>query len=218
MQRIVDVVFAVTGLVLFLPFAIPIMIALRLTGEGKIFYHQPRVGYRGEIFKLIKFATMLEDSPNLLSGDITLKDDPRVLPMGKFLRSTKINEVPQILNILKGDMALVGPRPLTPRNFALYSEEVRKDIVRVRPGLTGIGSIVFRDEESILAGSEKSHLDCYADEISPYKGALELWYIRNRSLWLDLKIVLLTAWVVLFPRSDLHTRLIGGLPPRPRLD
>jgi lipopolysaccharide/colanic/teichoic acid biosynthesis glycosyltransferase len=215
MQRIVDVVFAVTVLVLFLPFAIPIMIALRLTGEGKIFYYQPRVGYRGEIFRLIKFATMLEDSPNLLSGDITLRNDPRVLPLGKFLRSTKINEVPQILNILKGDMALVGPRPLTPRNFALYSKDVRKEIVRVRPGLTGIGSIVFRDEESILAASDKSYLDCYADEISPYKGALEQWYIRNRSLWLDLKIVLLTAWVVLFPRSDLYTRLIGGLPPRP---
>ena len=215
MRRLIDVVFAVTGLILFLPFAIPIMIALRLTGEGKIFYFQPRVGYQGRIFKLVKFATMLEESPNLLSGDITLKNDPRVLPLGKFLRTTKINEIPQLLNILKGDMTIIGPRPLTPRNFAVYAEEVKKELVQVTPGLTGIGSIVFRDEESVLANSPKSYLECYTNDISPYKGALEQWYIRNRSLGLDLKILFLTAWVVLFPSSNLYTRFLKGLPKRP---
>ncbi len=214
MKRLIDVVFAVTGLVMFLPLAIPIMIALRLTGEGKIFYFQPRVGYQGRIFRLVKFATMLEDSPNLLSGDITLKNDPRVLPLGKFLRITKINEIPQLVNILKGDMTIIGPRPLTPRNFTVYPEDVKKEVVQVRPGLTGIGSIVFRDEESILANSPKSYLDCYANDISPYKGALEQWYICNRSPGLDLKIIFLTAWVVLFPRSNLHTRFLKGLPTR----
>jgi lipopolysaccharide/colanic/teichoic acid biosynthesis glycosyltransferase len=215
MRRLIDVVFAVTCLVLFLPLAIPIMIALRLTGEGKIFYFQPRVGYQGRIFKLVKFATMLEDSPNLLSGDITLKNDPRVLPLGKFLRITKINEVPQILNILRGDMTIIGPRPLTPRNFAVYPEEVKKELVQVRPGLTGIGSIVFRDEESILANSPKSYLECYTNDISPYKGTLEQWYIRNRTFGLDLKILFLTAWVVLFPCSNLHMRFLKELPKRP---
>ena len=215
MRRLIDVVFAVTGLVLFLPLAIPIMIGLRLTGEGKIFYFQPRVGYQGRIFKLVKFATMLEESPNLLSGDITLKNDPRVLPLGKFLRTTKINEIPQLLNILKGDMTIIGPRPLTPRNFAVYAEDVKKELVQVTPGLTGIGSIVFRDEESVLANSPKSYLECYTNDISPYKGALEQWYIRNRSLGLDLKILFLTAWVVLFPRSNLHTMFLRGLPKRP---
>jgi lipopolysaccharide/colanic/teichoic acid biosynthesis glycosyltransferase len=148
------------------------------------------------------------------TGDITLKGDPRVLPLGRFLRKTKINEIPQVINLLKGDMTLVGPRPLTPRNFALYPELIKEEIVKVRPGLTGVGSIIFRDEESILARSSKSYLDAYRDEISVYKGALELWYIRNRSLLLNMKIIMLTAWVILFKESTLSERVLKGLPRR----
>ena len=111
-------------------------------------------------------------------------------------------------------MTLVGPRPLTPRNFALYPELIKEEIVKVRPGLTGVGSIIFRDEESILARSSKSYLDAYRDEISVYKGALELWYIRNRSLLLNMKIIMLTAWVILFKESTLPERVLKGLPRR----
>jgi lipopolysaccharide/colanic/teichoic acid biosynthesis glycosyltransferase len=214
MIRTIDILFSLLLILLFLPFGLVIALALRLTGEGKIFYFQPRVGFQGQIFRLAKFATMLEDSPNLGTGDITLKGDPRVLPLGRFLRKTKINEIPQVINLLKGDMTLVGPRPLTPRNFALYPELIKEEIVKVRPGLTGVGSIIFRDEESILARSSKSYLEAYRDEISVYKGELELWYIRNRSLLLNMKIIMLTAWVILFKESTLSERVLKGLPRR----
>jgi lipopolysaccharide/colanic/teichoic acid biosynthesis glycosyltransferase len=214
MKRLLDILFSSILIVLFFPFGLVLAIILRVTGEGKIFYFQPRVGYQGTIFQLTKFATMLEDSPNLGTRDITLKDDPRVLPVGGFLRKTKINEIPQVFNLLKGDMTLVGPRPLTPRNFKLYPERIKKEIVKVKPGLTGVGSIIFRDEESIISNSSKNYLECYRDEIAAYKGDLELWYIKNQNLGLDLKIVMLTVWVLLFKNSKLPFRLLRGLPQR----
>jgi lipopolysaccharide/colanic/teichoic acid biosynthesis glycosyltransferase len=214
MKRAVDIVFSMTLILLFLPFGLVLAIVLRLTGEGKVFYFQPRIGFGGKAFKLVKFATMLENSPHLGSGDITLKGDSRVLPIGRFLRMTKINEIPQVLNVIKGDMTLVGPRPLTPKNFALYPERVKEEIVKVRPGVTGVGSIVFRDEESILAGSSKSYLEAYRDEIAIYKGELELWYMKNRNFFLDMKIIMLTGWVVLFKDSALPYRVLKSLPRR----
>ncbi len=214
MKRALDILFSLILIVLFFPFGVILATILRLTGEGKIFYFQPRVGYQGTIFKLTKFATMLEDSPNLGARDITLKDDPRVLPVGRFLRKAKINEIPQVFNLLKGDMTLVGPRPLTPSNFNLYPERVKKEIVKVKPGLTGVGSIIFRDEESIISNSSKNYLECYREDIAIYKGELELWYINNHSLVLDLKIVMLTPWVLLFKDSKLPFRLLRGLPQR----
>lgn len=214
MKRLLDLTFAMAVLIAFLPLGLFIAVVLRLTGEGKIFYLQPRVGRNGKTFKMIKFATMLEDSPNLGSGDITLKEDPRVLPVGKILRKTKLNEVPQVINILKGEMSVVGPRPLTRKNFDLYPEDVKRDIVKVPPGLTGIGSITHRDEESIIARSSKTYLDCYREEIAPYKGMLEQWYIANRSFTTDLKIILLTAWVLVFPESVAYRRIFPDLPER----
>jgi lipopolysaccharide/colanic/teichoic acid biosynthesis glycosyltransferase len=214
MKRLIDLVFSVLLVVLFLPAAIPIMVILRLTGEGKVFYRQPRMGKGGRTFQMYKFATMLEDSPNLGAGDITLKGDPRVLPFGDILRKLKINEVPQVINILKGDMTLVGPRPLTPKNFDMYPDDVKRQVSAMTPGLTGIGSIVFRDEESIIAKSSKPFLECYRDEIAPHKGALEQWYSRNQNLWVDLKIVFLTAWLVLFPQSTVYAAAFPDLPRR----
>src|SRR4030042_4942737 len=214
MKRAVDLLFSLITIIIFLPFGLVLAILLRLTGEGKIFYCQPRVGYPGNIFKMVKFATMLEDSPNLGTGDITLKDDPRVLPLGRFLRQTKINEIPQVFNLLKGDMTLVGPRPLTPRIFDLYPEHVKKEIVNVRPGLTGVAAIIFRDEASIISRSSKNYLEFCREEIAVYKGNLELWYIKNQNFFLDLKIVMLTVWVILFKDSRLPFRVLNDLPPR----
>jgi lipopolysaccharide/colanic/teichoic acid biosynthesis glycosyltransferase len=214
MKRLIDLVGSLLLLLPFLPFGLVICAILRLTGEGKVFYLQPRVGQHGRVIQLIKYVTMLEDSPNLGSGDITLKNDPRVLPVGRFLRKAKLNEVPQLLNVLKGDMSLVGPRPLTAKTFQHYAEDVQAEIKKVKPGLTGIGSIVFRDEERILNESSKSYLECYREDIAPYKGRLELWYIQNRSLLVDVKILLLTAWVVFFPESKLYFRFFGELPQR----
>jgi lipopolysaccharide/colanic/teichoic acid biosynthesis glycosyltransferase len=214
MRRVIDVMFASIVILAALPLWVAIAIVLRFTGEGKVFYFQERVGFEGKLFRLAKFVTMLEDSPNLGSGDITLQNDSRVLPFGRILRNTKLNEIAQVINLLKGDMTLVGPRPLTPGNFNCYPDLVQREIVKVKPGLTGLGSIVFTDEESIIANSRKEPLDCYRDEIAAYKGELEMWYISHRSMWLDFKIVLLTVWVLLFRGSTLYEKVLKGLPSR----
>ncbi len=214
MKRALDIILSALALLVFLPFGIVFAIALRLTGEGEIFYLQPRVGKGRKTFGLIKFATMLKDSPNLGTGDITVKSDPRMMPLGPFLRKTKLNEVPQLLNIIKGDMSIVGPRPLTPKNFSYYPESSRKKIAQLTPGLTGIGSIVFRDEESLIAQSQKEYIDCYKEDISPYKGMLEEWYHDHMSFKTDILIIFLTSWVIISPNSYLYKRVFKDLPER----
>jgi len=160
----------------------------------------------------LKFATMLKNSPSLPGGDITKANDPRVLPFGKFLRKTKLNEVPQLINILKGDISIVGPRPLTPKTFAFYPDHVQAALRDVKPGLTGIGSIVFRDEEKIMSHSSGDHTDFYQDYISPYKGELELWFKSHDSLSNYFLLVAITAWVVLFPQSRIVWKIFKDLP------
>ncbi len=159
---------------------------------------------------------MLKDSPNMGSGSITLRNDPRVTPMGGFLRKTKINELPQIFNILLGDISLVGPRPLVDKTFNAYTEGVRSVIYKVKPGLTGIGSIVFRDEESLISNSELEPHTYYEKVIAPYKGELEMWYQKNASFVTDLKIIFLTAWAIFNANSSLHYRVWKTLPPKPK--
>lgn len=213
-KRSLDLLFSGLALLLLLPFLLPLVVLLRLTGEGEMFYLQTRVGYRGRKFKLIKFATMLKASPEIGTRTITIKDDPRVLPLGRLLRKAKINELPQILNVLKGDMTLVGPRPLTEDNFALYSDKVQQVILRNAPGVTGIGSVVFRDEESLLSLQQGPARDYVQREIAPYKGALELWYDQHKSFLVDSKLIILTALVILWPTSELHSRFFRDLPSR----
>jgi lipopolysaccharide/colanic/teichoic acid biosynthesis glycosyltransferase len=150
MTRLVDMVLSAIFISWVLPLWIIVIPVLRLTGEGEIFYRQARVGKNGKRFNLLKFATMLKNSPNLGTGELTVHNDPRVLPVGRFLRKSKINELPQLLNVLLGDMSLVGPRPQTPRCFAAFPQEAQNRIMQVRPGLSGIGSILFRGEEKIL--------------------------------------------------------------------
>ena len=215
LKRSLDILLSLIATVVFLPFGLPIALALRCTGEGEVFYVQQRTGRGGKIFGLLKFATMLKNSPNIGTGDITTANDPRVLPLGRFLRKTKLNEVPQVLNILKGDMSIVGPRPLTPKNFSYYSAEDQQIIASMRPGLTGIGSIVFRDEESIIAHSGKPPEQCYREDIAPYKAQLENWYHRHQGLITDLLIIGVTAWVVLRSSSEIHRRIWKDLPPAP---
>ncbi len=213
-KRIFDFTVSLLVLIILLPLFIPVVILLRITGEGEIFYKQDRVGYKNQIFKIWKFATMLKNSPNMGTGDVTLRNDPRVTFMGKFLRMTKINELPQILNILFGDMSLVGPRPLMKVGFDRYSIKHQQSVYNVKPGLTGIGSIVFRDEEKIMTDSDLSPHESYAKEILPYKGALELWYQDHISLYTDFMIIFLTAWVIIFPKSNLPHKAFKDLPSR----
>ena len=216
MPRILDIVLSLFSLLILVPLFIPIVIILLMTGEHKVFYLQSRVGYKNKNFKILKFATMLSNSPNMGTGSLTLKNDSRVLPFGFFLRKTKINELPQILNILIGDLSIVGPRPQMQVDFEKYSDEVQQKIYNVRPGLTGIGSIVFRDEESLISlasENENSH-DFYKRVIAPYKGELEMWYQKDRSLYLDFQLIFITAWAILVPETRIYEKWFKDLPKR----
>jgi lipopolysaccharide/colanic/teichoic acid biosynthesis glycosyltransferase len=213
-KRFFDIILSLVVLIILSPLLLPIVILLKLTGEGYVFYYQKRIGYKNEYFDIIKFATMLKNSPNMGTGSITLRNDPRVLPMGRFLRITKINELPQILNVLRGDMSLVGPRPLVDRTFNAYPEPVRCRVYESRPGITGIGSVVFRDEEEMISKSGLPPHEFYEKYVAPYKGELEIWYNKHKSFWVDIAIIFLTAWVVVFPKSRLVYRVFKDLPER----
>jgi len=214
MQRFLDILLSGVALLVLSPLLVPIAVVLCLTGEHEVFYVQQRVGRGGKLFGLYKFATMLKDSPNLSTGTVTLKNDPRILPAGRFLRKTKINELPQLLNILKGDMSIVGPRPQTQRCFDAFPAASQQAIIRVRPGLSGVGSIIFRDEENLM----HAHADpdrFYDEVIMPYKGGLEEWYVANQGLHTYLLGIAITVWVVVFPKSQAVWRIFRTLPRPP---
>jgi lipopolysaccharide/colanic/teichoic acid biosynthesis glycosyltransferase len=158
---------------------------------------------------------MLKNSPSIGAGDVTVKNDPRVLPVGHFLRKTKLNEVPQLINILVGDMSVVGPRPQTPKNFDYFPPEGKQVILSMRPGLTGIGSIVFRDEESMVEHSGKSVEECYRRFIGPYKAELEKWYRERQNMATYFLLIFITAWVIIRPHSEIYRRIWASLPPFP---
>ncbi len=215
MTRFLDVVLSFLALSVLTPLLLLLVIILRCTGEGEIFYIQQRAGRGGKSFGLYKFATMLKNSPNMGAGEITVQGDPRVLPFGRFLRKTKLNELPQLWNILIGDMSLVGPRPMVLNTYALYSETARLKLNDLRPGLTGIGSIVFRDEESYFADRAEP-MKFYSEHIVPYKSDLELWFVENNTLWLYLKVIFVTAWIVIFPSSGIVEKAFKDIPSLPK--
>ncbi len=212
-KRITDILIATIALILLSPIFIPSIIILLLTGEHEVFYFQKRIGYKNRLFNIWKFATMVKDSPNMGTGEITLRNDPRVTKFGRLLRMTKVNELPQIFNIFKGDMSIVGPRPLMEVSFKLYPENVQLVIYNCKPGMTGIGSLIFRDEEKIISDAADPKT-MYA-AIYPYKGALELWYQQHASLYTDFMIIFLTAWSILAPKNQLTHKIFGDLPARP---
>jgi lipopolysaccharide/colanic/teichoic acid biosynthesis glycosyltransferase len=214
MQRFFDLVFSFLALLALSPLLIPVMLILRFTGEGEVFFTQQRVGKGGETFGLLKFATMLKNSPNLGTGTVTVKNDPRVLPFGRFLRKTKINELPQLLNIVKGDMSIIGPRPQTQRCFDAFPLDAQDVIKTIRPGLSGIGSIVFRGEED-LYDDDQDPAHFYDHVIMPCKGALEAWYVEHRSVGHYFLLIGLTVLVVLSPNSQVVWRALPTLPSVP---
>jgi lipopolysaccharide/colanic/teichoic acid biosynthesis glycosyltransferase len=214
-KRFFDIIFSLVAILLFFPLLIPIIIILKFSGEGEIFYYQKRIGIKNKKFNILKFATMIKNSPNIGDGIYTAKGDSRILPFGHFLRKYKINEIPQIFNIFFGNMSIVGPRPLIYETFIFYSKEVKSVLSNMKPGLSGIGSIVFRDEELILEKAKKKKENFYRDKISPYKGALEVWYSQNISFYTDFMIIFLTVWVVFFPKSNLVYKVFKTLPSKP---
>ena len=211
-KRIIDIIIATIALVLLSPILIPSIIILLFTGEQEVFYFQKRVGYKNKLFDIWKFATMLKNSPSIGTGEITLRNDPRVTGFGKFLRITKINELPQIINVFKGDMSIVGPRPLMEVSVQLYPQEIRDKIYNCKPGMTGIGSLIFRDEEKMI--SDASDPKAMYATIYPFKGALEMWYQQHASLYTDFMIIFLTAWSIIFAKNQLVNKIFKDLPKR----
>ncbi len=216
MIRILDIILSGLALVLLAPLLLSIMIILKLTGEHEVFYFQERIGKDGKPFYLWKFATMISNSQNMEGGYITTKNDSRVLPFGKFLRKSKINELPQLINILIGDMSVVGPRPKVNAHLAFYPQETLDEILSIKPGLTGIASLFFRDEESMIAKSTLPPSDFYQSYIGPYKSKLEIWYLSKKSIYMYIKIIALTAWSVVFPRSQAYRKIFKDLPEAPK--
>lgn len=215
LKRLFDILISGTVLLLLSPILLVVVVVLKLSGEGYAFYFQERVGLSGKTMAITKFVTMLKASPTMGTQDITLRNDPRVLPVGRFLRKSKLNEVPQLWDVFVGRMSLVGWRPLVPTGFLDYPQWVQEKIVRIKPGLTGIGSLVFRDEEAIIAKAQAEGRDlrgCYRNDIMPFKGELEGWYVDHASLWTDLKILLATAIAVFFPKWRGFWNWFEGLP------
>jgi len=210
MQYFFDIILSLTILIFLSVPLLLICIILKFTGESEIFYMQDRIGYNGKKFKIIKFATMLKNSPNFGSKNLTLKNDPRILPFGNFLRKTKINELPQLINVLKGEMSLVGPRPLTEDNFQYYSKKKQLIIQSVKPGITGYGSLVFRNEEELL--DFKSSVLFYKTFISSYKSEIEEWYIKNKNLYFYFLCLILTIYIVIFQNNKIIWTTIKKFP------
>jgi lipopolysaccharide/colanic/teichoic acid biosynthesis glycosyltransferase len=216
-KRIFDIISSTIALLFLSPLFLPIMILLKLTSEGEVFYFQERLGMNNKPFKIFKFATMLKNSSKMKGGFITVKNDPRLTFMGGFLRKSKINELPQLFNILLGHMSIIGPRPVMRVSFESYPENIQKVIYDVKPGLSGIGSIIFRDEEEIITKIKNDGgdiWDFYKVTIYPFKGSLELWYQKKKSLFLDLKLIFLTLWVIVFPNSRIYEKWFKDLPKR----
>jgi len=217
LKRFFDILSSGIAIVILSPLLIPVIIGLKLTGEGYVFYKQERVGYKNRRFFIWKFATMLKDSANMTGGIMTTEKDPRITPMGGFLRKSKINELPQLFNIFLGHMSVVGPRPVMKVSFEAYPERIQKVIYNVKPGLTGIGSIIFRDEEKLITGVKNNGGDLwrfYKETIYPFKGELEIWYQNNKSFTLDVKLIFLTALVIFAPTSKLYEKWFKDLPER----
>jgi lipopolysaccharide/colanic/teichoic acid biosynthesis glycosyltransferase len=213
-KRLFDFTASLVALIILLPALIPICIALLLTGEHEVFYFQKRIGYKAKPFYIWKFATMLKNSEKMGTSTITVRNEPRVTFVGKFLRKNKINELPQIINVLIGNMSIVGPRPLVQIGYDAYPDDIRGKVYDSKPGITGIGSIIFRDEEKLISNANLPPKEFYDTVIAPYKGACEMWYNEHKNMVVDLKIIVLTAIVIILPDSKLVNKWFGDLPQR----
>ena len=194
MKRIFDVVFSLIGIIILLPFYILISILILLSGKGGVLYNQERVGRNSVIFKVFKFRTMRPDS--FSKGALTVGSrDPRITEIGYYLRNYKLDELPQLFNVLLGDMSFVGPRPEVKKYTDLYNEEQKK-VLSVRPGITDYASIKFRNENDLLAASDEPE-QLYIDEIMPEKLALNMKYIQDNTIFKDIKIIFDTFYTII---------------------
>lgn len=210
-KRLFDLVTAIIALVLLSPLMLTVMIILRFTGEGSVFFRQERIGKGNKPFTVTKFTTMVKGAAQQGNGGHTVNGDPRILPLGRFLRKSKIDELPQIWHIITGDMSWVGPRPLIPEQHAFYSDEFHHVTEDLAPGVTGIGSLTFRAENEVLSRAE-DHEACYKNEIIPYKAELEKWYYDNHTIWMDIVMMWLTFFAVFSPSANVLRKIYPSIP------
>ncbi len=189
-KAVLDVVGAALGLLVLSPVFVVIAIWIRVDSPGPVFFRQERVGRSGQIFRIHKFRTMVENAERM-GGQITVAADRRITRCGAVLRRTKLDELPQLIDVLQGKMSLVGPRPEVPRYVKLYPEDVRRIVLSVKPGITDPASIDYRNESALLSGSADPELT-YVREILPVKLASYRHYVETRSLWGDVKIIFRT--------------------------
>lgn len=209
--RLLDVCLASIALVALLPIGLLVAAVLATTGERTVFFRQRRVGFRKRIFTIVKFRTMYRGSEVIGTQSLTIKDDPRLLPLGRLLERSKLNEAPQFWNVVRGEMSLVGPRPLIPEHFSLYPRETRERITSVKPGLTGLGSLVLRAEKSLLAEGGLPPREIYTRRIVPRKATLETWYANHKRLALDIRLLSLTTVALVAPNSSWLSRKLRAL-------
>ncbi|MCZ6775278.1 MAG: sugar transferase [Ignavibacteria bacterium] len=188
MRRLFDFTVAFIGLLVLSPLLLIIGIAIKLHDMGPIFYHTQRVGLNGQLFGLYKFRTMVREADVDAPG-LTAAEDRRITALGLFLRRYKLDELPQLINVLRGEMSLVGPRPEDPRFVAVYTVDQRK-VLTFQPGITSPASIFFKREEMLL--TEDDWVQKYSERILPRKLAIDIEYFRNRSMWGDVRVVLRT--------------------------
>jgi lipopolysaccharide/colanic/teichoic acid biosynthesis glycosyltransferase len=213
-KRFFDIFFALIILLVSSPFWLSIVIILAMFGNQKVFYFQKRVGKNNKPFYLWKFQTMTPHKETTGNGLLSIKDDSRVTKLGRYLRKTKLDEIPQLVNILRGEMSFVGPRPLIYTWFKMYDSDIQKRIYISTPGLTGVGSLVFRNEETLLANCGINPHEFYKNTILPYKGICEIWYLEHRNIFIDIKLLALTVIMPFLQKNTDETKWFKGLPKK----
>lgn len=194
MKRLFDIVFSLAMLIILSPLLLVISIAIKVSDPGPVLFRQTRIGRDGHPFKVLKLRSMKVN--HMFKSQITIQGDPRITAIGQLLRQTKLDELPQLWNVLKGEMSVVGPRPETPRYVAYYTADERHTL-DVRPGLTGPASVIFRSQGHLLDGVDYEQY--YISVLNPAKAQLNLDYMRHQSFWLDLSIIVRTIIALLHP-------------------
>lgn len=194
-KRVIDILGSAFGLLLLSPLFAFVAVRIKKDSPGPVYFRGPRVGWQGKIFQIYKFRTMYECPESYEGAPVTAKDDKRITPFGQWLRDSKINELPQLWNVLKGDMSIVGPRPEYPEIVEGWLEEVRSEILSMRPGITSPASVMYRDEQEML--SSGSVMDDYLRTILPDKQRLDQLYVRNYSCIGDLDVIFMTLTLIL---------------------
>lgn len=194
-KRVFDIIASFFGLIILSPMLVIVSLAIKVDSKGPVFFKQKRVGKNNKVFEIYKFRTMVTDAEKL-GKQITVGNDSRITRVGKFIRKCKLDELPQLINVLKGEMSLVGPRPEVPRYVELYNA-YQNQILLVQPGITDYASIEFRNENEIL-GKSKNPEKTYIEEIMPTKIDLNVRYIKNIGLQEDIKLIFITIFKVIF--------------------